>query len=208
MRKFQLAHLLGYCNTARGLRRIDAILDAELDEELTRRVARVLMISRAELERALADQRARKEEERLQVQARERAAFRRCLTLIRAYDPPSIQARQGWRLASQIPLPALAANTPWTDECAEAVHYFRSWLDDQPPDSGPDLQLSGFYYHRSYDHGFLFDAEANMIREEQHHVSPSSIYIIPVVEIELDDLGGRNHDPSNTSRPKQGESNE
>ncbi len=107
LRKSQLVQELGYRNTAKGLRRIDAILDGELDEELTRRVAKVLMISRAELERALADQHARKEREHLERETVERAAFRRSLTLIRTYDPQNWLGRLWMWRSSQVPLPPL-----------------------------------------------------------------------------------------------------
>ncbi len=182
LRKSQLASELGYRNTAKGLRRIDAVLNAELDEDLTRRVAKILRIPKAELDRALADQHARKEKERSVIQAAERAAFRRSLTLIRAWEPPSIRARQGWWLVCQIPIPSLDPGLPREDELEAVTHHYRRWLIERS--TGPSAELSGFYYHRGYDHGFLFDRQATLLREDHHHVAPSQIYIIPTRHID------------------------
>ncbi len=184
LRRSALAQAIGYRNTNKGMRRVEALLDAQLDVELAQRVAKVLMIPKVELERALEDQRARKEKERIEQEEIEREKFTPSLTLIKPDAPQTVGGWRLWSLMGLVDLPPFETTIPWEEERAEVFRCFAERLEELAEDANPGFRLSGFYYHRSYDHGFLFDTQGNLIREDNHHVMPSSVWVIPTVNIE------------------------
>lgn len=175
--KAELATKLGYSNVNKGMRRVDALLDAEFDEELTQRVAKVLFISKGELRKALSDQELRKAKEVLAKGETERSAFSPSITLITAFKPQGMWSRLVWSRVCVIPLSKFADAASWEEERAEVVHQFYDWLEKRREEHGSDDQLSGFYYHQTYDHGYLFDRQGRMIREDHYHVSRASVFV-------------------------------
>ncbi len=183
--KPELARRLGYRNINKGMRRIDAVLNAEGDEELTIRMLKELHLTEAKQRIALTDQELRKAKELLARRVVEREKFRRSLTLISSFEPTNWLGRWGAFLGSQVLLPLLGDQVSREEELAEVIRHFHQKLGVRYPEKGPPLDIFGFYYHRTYDHGFLCDREANLIREDHHHVAPTAIYILPTHDIDI-----------------------